>query len=412
VNLESAIRPMPPRAPSEPSFGTVAHVTPQYLPRASTYIYTQLRFQRRFDPLVLTQETANLSEFPLEHPVLVVTPEAGAPRRAGRRARAALAGYATTHEYALAREIRRHECVLIHAHAGWSGRPSVTPSARLDLPLVTSFYGRDLAEKRRRRALRPPYERLFDQGALFLCEGPASAAHVERLGCPAEKIRVVRIGIDLDRFPFVPRARSRPLVIMQVARFWEKKGVDLSIKSFAAARERLGPSELWLVGDGPLRSQLERLAARLGVAESVRFVGELSHQEYRDLTARAHVCIQPSRTASDGDTEGGAPTVLLEMQAVGIPIVATRHADIPFVVADERYLAEEEDVEGLAAALVRLAEASVADYEEHALRGRSYVETEHDAQVVARVIEDCYLDAIRRTGGEVRIRDRKPDADA
>ncbi|NIP81231.1 MAG: glycosyltransferase, partial [Gemmatimonadetes bacterium] len=53
--------------------------------------------------------------------------------------------------------------------------------------------------------------------------------------------------------------------------------------------------------------------------------------------------------AANGDGEGGAPTTLLEAQAVGLPVVASRHADIPWVVAPEAgLLAPEEDPEALA----------------------------------------------------------------
>src|SRR5439155_13466167 len=99
----------------------------------------------------------------------------------------------------------------------------------------------------------------------------------------------------------------------------------------------------------------ERLAAKLDCADAVRITGMVSHTEYRELVAGAHVCLQPSRTAADGDTEGGAPTVILEMQALGIPVVATRHADIPFVVPRPEELAPEGDVDALADALCRVA---------------------------------------------------------
>jgi colanic acid/amylovoran biosynthesis glycosyltransferase len=116
----------------------------------------------------------------------------------------------------------------------------------------------------------------------------------------------------------------------------------------------------------------------------------LPHEEYRAAMRRAHVCIQPSRTAADGDSEGGAPTVLLEMQAAGIPVVATRHADIPNVVADPDALVEEEDVDGLAAALVRLAGLSEDDWRTLAEHGRALVEAEHDARSVAGQVEALY----------------------
>jgi colanic acid/amylovoran biosynthesis glycosyltransferase len=120
----------------------------------------------------------------------------------------------------------------------------------------------------------------------------------------------------------------------------------------------------------------------------------LTHAQYREAIERAHVCIQPSRVAADGDTEGGAPTVLLEMQAAGIPVVATRHADIPFVVPEPERLAAEEDVDSLADELIHLSEISAADWAVSAERGRAFVEARHDARVVAGELANVYFEAL------------------
>jgi colanic acid/amylovoran biosynthesis glycosyltransferase len=370
------------------SEAAVGHVMNEYLARSATFIHTRLRFQERFRPVVLARRTANLDEFPLES-VETIVPQSKTYEVLASRipALAKLTYYSR-----LAFKARGHGCALLHGHFGWAACDSLAPGRILRIPVVATFYGLDLAPF---YPLRYPYSRLFAEGSLIFCEGPAMAEHLQKLGCPQAKIRIVKIGLDLEHFPFAPRERTSPLVIVQAARFVEKKGVDLSIRAFAAARPDLGPSELWLVGDGPLRPQVDALISELGVLGSVRLPGLVSHAEYRDLIRRAHICIQPSRTASDGDTEGGAPTVLLEMQAAGIPVVSTRHADIPQVVAVPEELVEEEDVEGLARALVRLARFSDAEWQERALQGRALIEAEHDARSIARRLEDLYDEASR-----------------
>ena len=255
----------------------------------------------------------------------------------------------------------------------------------------TTFYGFDVGLARdgdspwRRR-----YMQLFEEGEAFVCEGSKMAEQLVSIGCPADRVRIVKIGLDLSRFPFRPRRRSDPLVLLQTGRFVEKKGIDVSIRALAAAGHRLRSSELWLIGDGPLRAELEALAADLGVAGRVRFLGMLSHDDYRQAMGAAHIGLQPSRTASDGDTEGGAPTVLLEMQAAGMPVVATRHADIPTVVADADGLADEDEVEGVAEAIVRAAGLSESDWVARCERGRARVEAEHDGERTAATMERLY----------------------
>jgi colanic acid/amylovoran biosynthesis glycosyltransferase len=378
-----------------PSLRTVGHVVPEYLPRSATFIYTTLRFQHAFGAAVFARRTSNLEEFPIDS-VSELDGDGGAWTRAGGTVRARAAGYRERFDHRIASEAARRQCVALHAHFGWAGRSSVDAAARLGIPLLTTFYGRDLSEVERTRGgmARNPYRRLFSTGTLFVCEGPAMAKQLARVGCPKERIRIVRIGLDLAKFPLRPRRRARPLILLQTCRFVDKKGVDLSIRAFAAARARLGPSELWLVGDGPLRHELEALASELGLTDSVRFLGMVSHDEYRQVIERAHVCLQPSRTAGDGDTEGGAPTVLLEMQASGVPVLATRHADIPFVVGRPDELVDEDDAAALSAALVRLVEAPEADWDARIEAGRQLVEREHDGEVVARALASVYEEAI------------------
>lgn len=373
--------------------GTVGHVVPEYLPRSATFVYTLLRFQRRFQPVVFTHRTANLREFPLGR-VHELATEQGPARRCRRRVKALASGYAQTYQHWIAQEAGRESCVALHAHFGWSGTAAFRAATRLRIPLVTTFYGRDISDPERGRQLRHPHRRLFTDGTLFVCEGTVMAQQLRDQGCPHDRIRIVRIGLDLSLWPFRPPRRSRPFIVLQAGRFWEKKGIDLSLRAFAAARHRLGPSELWLVGDGPLRADLESLADRLGIASEVRFLGMVSYSDYQDVLDRAHVCLQPSRTARDGDTEGGAPTVLLEMQATGIPIVATRHADIPFVVPNPDGLVEEEDVGAIAEALIAVVEMNEEERHERATRGRVFVEKRHEASSVAREIEAIYEEAL------------------
>jgi colanic acid/amylovoran biosynthesis glycosyltransferase len=120
----------------------------------------------------------------------------------------------------------------------------------------------------------------------------------------------------------------------------------------------------------------------------------VSYAEYRSLVARAQAGLQPSRTAADGDTEGGAPTVILELQAMGIPVVATRHADIPFVVPRPQELVAEEDVDALAEALCRVANETETERRARTGEARAFVEARHDAAVTAAGVEDVYLEAL------------------
>jgi len=371
----------------------VAHVIPEFLPRSTTFVHTLIGHQRRFDPYVFTQRTSNLDEFPVEHVEAHRARLGRETPRAVERLRSARRGFDNSYARWLAERVGIAGCALIHAHFGWSGRDAATAASRLRLPLVTTFYGRDVSETARARR-RDPYRRLFEIGDCFIVEGPAMASDLARIGCDRDRIRIVPIGIPVEALAFAPRARRDRLVVVQTGRFVEKKGFDLGIAAFARARPSLGDCELVLVGDGPLRARLEAVASELGLGASVRFTGMVAQEEYRHIVSRADVCLQPSRTAADGDSEGGAPTVILEAQALGIPVVATQHADIPFVVPRPHELVPEHDVESLTQALVAVACESDAERRARVDEAREFVVGRHSAAVTAAGVEAVYDEAL------------------
>jgi colanic acid/amylovoran biosynthesis glycosyltransferase len=373
------------------SYPVVGEVVRSYLPRSETFTYTQIRSLRRFEPVVLAWMLENVGEFD-GVPVVQVAPEALAPVRVVRGLRARLAGAPNAFDHRLVSNARRHGCSLLHAHFGWMGVASVYAQRRLSLPLVTTFHANDIVSDR--EDLRTGYPQLFSRGTLFTAVGPDMAGRLADRGCPPERIRLVKLGIDIDRIQCVPRGPRPPLVLLQVARLTPKKGVALTLRAFAAAQDELGASELWIVGDGPLRGELERLASELGIAGLVKFLGARDHESTLDLMTRAHVGVQPSLTAPDGDIEG-TPTVLLEMQAAGLPIVATAHADTPSIVPTPEDLVPENDVDSLAAEVVRVAGLSGAALEQRVRAARRFVEAEHGLDRARETIERVYDEALR-----------------
>jgi glycosyltransferase involved in cell wall biosynthesis len=214
-----------------------------------------------------------------------------------------------------------------------------------------------------------------------------------RRGCPRERLRIVPVGVDLEGFPFRDRPPEGPFTVLQVSRLSAKKGVDTALRAFAKLGSSNTDARLWIVGDGGERDQLTRLAADLGLARRVTFYGAVTSPRIQELMQKAHLGIQPSRVAPNGDREG-TPTVLLEFQAVGVDVVATNHADIPSVVAHPEELVPEDDVDGLAAAMTRSMLRSTERRRERARAGRALIESRHDASKIARHLASIYREAI------------------
>ena len=265
---------------------------------------------------------------------------------------------------------------LIHAHFGPNGVRAVRLRSMgvISGPIVTSFYGYDVG----RHWVRSGYDQLFDEGDRFIALSEHMRDQLIRLGCPADRVIVHRLAVDLDQLTVAPRQPDDVLKIISVARLVEKKGIEFGLRAVAEVLRRNIPVRYTIVGDGPLRERLETLSRELGIAPMVRFTGPVPHASVARMLHDADVLLAPSVEAPDGDVEG-TPVAILEASASGIPVVATRHAGIPEIVTDGEsgFLAEERDVDGLAGYIARLSE-SAALRERMGNAGKAIVAEKHD----------------------------------
>lgn len=277
---------------------------------------------------------------------------------------------------------------LFHAHYGPVGWRVIDAGLT---PTVTSFYGFDASESGTLETWRLAYRKLFRAGAAFVAEGPAMRERLVRLGAPRERTHVVPLIAHLDD-DWAPASLEdgEPARVLMAGRLVEKKGFADGIAAFAEARRRGIEAQLVVVGTGPEEGRL-RLATRShGVADVTEFVPSQPRHRFRQIVRSCHVLLQPSRTASDGDAEGGAPTTLLEAQALGRVLVATTHADIPHVVdRDAAFLSSEGDPEGLATSLARVL-TTTDEWRERGTAGRRFVEKYHSREHVATCLEALY----------------------
>lgn len=373
---------------------TVAHHVDTYLKPSENWIYHQVRHVKHFRSIFLADELLDPERYPWDP---VYSGRDLAPLRRGwSGAVRRLFGY----DPHFAEVCRREGVRLVHAHHGLSGTRALHLAHRLDVPLVTSFYGRDIYFHRSGDdGLRRRYRSLFAEGSRFIAEGPAARAQLIRIGCPPERIHLHRMGIDPSAIAYLPRTLEpgSPLKVLMAARPVEKKGMRYGVEAFCrAARDepRLRLTVVGTAGDSPRESRalapLRALVTRYAMEDRVDFVGFLPNAALHQLAREHHLFLHPSVRARDGDAEGGHPVVLPEMAAAGMPIVSSRHCDIPEVVIDGEtgWLCDEGDVAALEAALreavnrpERLAELGSA--------GRRLIESKYDIrqQTLDRIYE-------------------------
>lgn len=340
-----------------------AQIFKRYLHSTHNWIYEQFRVLRHFRPVVLADKAPDLEQFPVERAFAVRSgdPLQRARDYLGRR----LLGYYPS----FAAAVRAEQALLLHAHFGDRGAASVKLARVLQLPLLVSFYGRDLWRDHGNSArLRAHYAPLFEQCTFAIAEGPAARRRLIELGCPEAKARVHPLGVDLSRLRYADRPKGTTVRVLAAARFTEKKGLAYAVEAFCrAAAEALG-LQLTVVGDAKkswaqqrIKAELHGLVEASGMSGRVRFAGKVSPGALRNLLYEHDLLLQPSVRASDGDAEGGLPVILLEAAASGMPLIGSRHCDIPEIVVDGQtgWLCEERDIAGLTAALLSAARGPV-----------------------------------------------------
>jgi len=204
--------------------------------------------------------------------------------------------------------------VLLARHFG---RPVTITARGTDINLIPSYAVP-------RRLIRWAASRAQGLGAV--CQ--ALKDEMVGLGMPADRVRVLRNGVDLALFrPGDRDAARRKLgvggpVVASVGHLIDRKGHDLVIDAMAGLPE----ATLLIAGEGPDRAALEAQAARSGVAGRVRFLGRIGHEDLPDVYRAADVLVLAS------SREGWA-NVLLEAMACGTPVVASNVWGTPEVVA-------------------------------------------------------------------------------
>ncbi len=250
--------------------------------------------------------------------------------------------------------------------------------------------------------------KLAEARLVFTCTR-YNVAHLHGLRSNGSIRRLVHVyhGTDLSRFSYGPGGAEDPPIVLSVARLVEKKGLEHLVRACRVLADRNTPVRCVIVGTGPLRPRLERLAGELGLNGSVSLQGALDQDEVRRWYRRASAFALPCIIPPDGDRDG-IPNSLVEAMACGVPVVSTPTSGIPELVEDGRsgLLVPPRDPDALAEALGRLL-ADAGLREELRREARAVVEERFDLRRNARTVAA----ELRRAAGAAAAPPPGPGAD-
>ncbi len=244
------------------------------------------------------------------------------------------------------------EADVFHAHTFACGVPAMLSRRARPCPYVLTLHTSHFLMRARRWAWRPVLRRII-RAADYLLATSEEICRVALELFPHPRSEVMTNAVDTERFTPVARSRTeqqRPRLIVP-RRLFVKNGVEYFIRAMPAILRDLDV-EARIVGDGPEREKLERLAGELDVADRIEFLGACPNERMPGLLGGADLAVIPSLMEATS-------IAALEAMSCGLPVAASAVGGLPEII-DPRVgtLFPARDPEALAGAVVELLQRS------------------------------------------------------
>jgi colanic acid/amylovoran biosynthesis glycosyltransferase len=370
---------------------TIVHYIESYLPLSETFVYNYIvKSSRTFDKVIIVThyKLANVEEYyKLPKGIKVYCIKDNTLTVKFKRIRNFIDRktrlFTFFERFYFNLILKYYQPKIVHCHFGTIGVKFMKFQKYFNFQYkyVTSFYGFDISELViRDRDYSNQLKFLWDHCDNFFGEGPYIVEKIINSGAKREKVFINPIIIDSNNYPKIRHKIKQKCNIIFIGRFTEKKGFHIFLEMFGKAIQKLAcvkeDFNITIIGFGELEESYKRIIERYNFADIVDFLGGLPLLKCIEFMKNSDLLVHPSITASNGDSEGGAPTILIEAQMMQLPILSTNHADIPNIMGYSEFLANEGDIDDLEQNFFKFLNSKNLD--SITLKGREFVLKNHD----------------------------------
>ena len=293
--------------------------------------------------------------------------------------------------------LSRNNIQLIHFHFADVSWKYMQIAIKNRIPFCVSFYGWDYEKLPHTKPVyKTRFKQIFESASKIIVEGAHGKKVLIKHGCPKEKIEIIKLGVPKSSVQLKPIEKEKgELKLIQVSALKEKKGVLNTLKAYSEARKVCPNIHLTIGGDShdeAYKKKIHQLVDQLNLNKHVKLIGHVNLNELNNVISKHQVFIHPSQYASDMDSEGGAPIVILNAQACGLPVISTIHCDIPDEVIDNStgLLVNENSVDELKEAIIKFYKMDKTTFKEFSLRAVKHVLEEYDISENAKKLSSLY----------------------
>lgn len=282
--------------------------------------------------------------------------------------------------------VKENNYDLIHAFFGIPcgfialllGKPYIVSLLGSDVPFFNSrFYWHD-------KILFKKLSRLIWQKAKFTVANSQGLKKLALKTSPKQKIEIIYTGVDTKLFKPDNKIKKKKIILF-VGRLIKRKGINYLFQAFAESGKELKDNyQIWLVGDGPEKTNLINLGKKLGIYQKIKFLGIKNKKQLVDIYNQTKIFVLPSLNE-------GMSNVLLEAIACGLPLIATNVGGSREIIKGNGFITSTKNSLALKTVLEKYAssEKLILDHSKKSLERSNYFSWQKTVKKYLTLYQKC-----------------------